>query len=93
MAKLIMVAVRDLAIQAFNRPFFVPAVGAAVRSFSDEVNRKAQENVMSHHPEDFELWELGTFDEDSGQLSPVDVARCIARAKDLVIVSKDVVSV
>ena len=82
MAKLVVCAVRDSAVGAFNRPFFVPSIGVANRSFSDEVNRKSDDNPMYAHPDDFELYELGTFDEEAGvfvQMYP----RCVARAKDV----------
>lgn len=86
MAKLMVVAVRDSAVQAFNRPFFVPALGMAIRSFTDEVNRKGDDNPMSRHPDDFELWYLGMFDEEAGSfgIPEGDGMRLLCRAKDLV---------
>lgn len=82
MAKLQVVAVFDSAIQAFNRPFFVPAIGMAVRSFADEVNRNAPENPMYAHPDDFWLSHLAEFDEESGTFIMVDV-RVLSRGKDV----------
>jgi len=67
--KLIVVSVLDVAAQAYGRPAFVPALGAAVRSFSDEVNRSSADNVMFNHPEDFQLFHLGEFDDSSGTFS------------------------
>lgn len=81
--KMCVVAVRDSAVGAFNRPFYAPAIGVAVRSFSDEVNRKAADNIMSAHPEDFELWHLSDFEEESGRFESVDM-RVLARGKDVV---------
>ena len=78
----IAVAVRDSAVQAFNRPFFVPTVAVAVRSFTDEVNRVAPDNHMNAHPEDFELWVVGQFDDETGIFGTQDV-RCVSRAKDV----------
>jgi hypothetical protein len=62
------VSVRDRAADAFGRPFVVPSVGMALRSFSDEINRDAADNQMFHHSDDFDLYELGTFDESTGKL-------------------------
>lgn len=59
-------AVKDTAIDAFMRPFFVPAPGAAVRSFRDEVNRSAADNEMFKHASDYHLYELGSFDDATG---------------------------
>jgi len=59
-------SVKDRAADAFGRPLFVPSVGFAIRSFSDEVNRQADDNQMYHHSDDFDLFELGTFDDSTG---------------------------
>jgi len=62
----IICSVKDRAADAFGRPLFVPSVGLAIRSFSDEVNRQADDNQMFHHSDDFDLFELGTFDDNTG---------------------------
>lgn len=66
MATLAVVAVRDRALDAFMRPFFVPSVGMAIRSFQDEVNRADKENAIYNHPEDYDLFHIASFDEDTG---------------------------
>lgn len=76
------VAVKDSAVQAFNRPFFTPTIPAAVRSFTDEVNRVADDNAMYKHPDDFELWVVAAFDDETGVFQPVEI-RCVCRAKDV----------
>lgn len=81
MARLCVVAVRDSAMGAFQRPFVSPAVASAVRAFYDEVKREGSE--MFKHPEDYELWELGAFVEETGELVPASHdMRCLARAVD-----------
>lgn len=82
MPKLIVCAVMDRAVQTFNRPFYVPAVGAATRSFMDEVNRAAADNPMYAHPDDFELWRLATYDDETG-LFEDQAARMLTRGKDV----------
>lgn len=80
----IVCAVFDSAVQSFGQPFFVPAVGSAVRSFSDEVNRDDAQNQLNRHSDDFVLWQLAEFDEDNGIfIQNADVKRVLARAKDL----------
>lgn len=79
-------AVRDRASGAFARPMFVPAVGAAIRSFGDEVNRqaeKAEENPLFSHPEDFDLFELGEWDDNTGRFVGLEDPRQIAVGKDM----------
>ncbi|WNK12898.1 MAG: nonstructural protein [Microvirus sp.] len=74
--------IRDRAIDAFGVPIFVAAIGQAVRSFTDEVNRKGEGNQMNMHPEDFDLYVLGTY---NGDLGTFDAAspRQIAIGKDV----------
>lgn len=82
MAKLIVLAVLDSAVSAFNRPFFVPARGAGIRAFMDEVSRKSPDNAMNNHPYDFALYDLGTWDEESGIFESKSVPERIAQAAD-----------
>lgn len=82
--KLVIVAIRDSAANAFGRPNFVPALGAAVRGFGDEVNRRAEDNPLHAHPEDFEMFELGMFDDETAEFVLHEKPRPVARAKDLV---------
>lgn len=81
--KQIVVAVKDSAMQQFMRPFYVPAIAAAVRSFGDEVNRQSEDNQMYRHPDDYELWVLAEFEDEGGDFTSVE-KRVVARGKDLV---------
>jgi hypothetical protein len=67
--KLVLCSVKDRAADAYGRPMFVPSVGVAIRSFSDEINRQDAENQLFNHPDDFDLYELGEFDDNSGQFA------------------------
>lgn len=83
MSKRCVLAVFDSAVQAFGQPFFVPAIGAGVRSFVDEVNRAAPDNQLANHPEDFELHYVADFDDESGAFTPpIEGSRVLARGKD-----------
>jgi hypothetical protein len=62
-----MFVARDSKAEAFGEPFFASATGIAIRSFSDEANgRGGQRSAVAAHPEDFFLYEIGTYDESSG---------------------------
>lgn len=74
-------AIRDRAMDAFMQPVFVPAIGLAVRSFSDEVNRA--DSPMCNHPEDYDLYEIGAYHDEFGKLVPLENVRMIAVGKDL----------
>lgn len=80
--QMVVVAVYDAAVEAYNRPFFAPSVGAAMRSFADEVNRPAADNVLHQHPDDFTMMHLSNFDETSGLFEAVEI-RALARGKDV----------
>lgn len=69
--KMVVVSVRDAKSEAFGRPIFVSTIGAAIRSFGDEVNRDERENVMCTHPEDFQLFHLGYYEDSIGQFENI----------------------
>lgn len=81
------VCVFDSAVQAFGSPFMVPALGAALRAFSDEVNRKSdrvEDSPLYHHPEDYTLHLLAAFDDLTGEYSaPEGGRRVLARGQDV----------
>lgn len=77
------VAVFDSAAGVYGVPQFVPAVGAAVRGFSDEVNREDSANVLFNHPGDFVLFLLGTFEDSSGEFVLLDRAEQLSRGVDV----------
>lgn len=80
--KLKVVSVYDSAVQAFMRPIFVAAVGAAVRSFTDEMNRP--ESEMHRHPQDYVLYELGEFDDSDGSMVSITPPKMLVRGSDVI---------
>lgn len=64
--KLSIASVKDRAADAYGRPMFVPSTGVAIRSFSDEINRNDSDNQLYNHPDDFDLYEFGEFDDNTG---------------------------
>lgn len=61
-------SVYDNAAKAYNNPMPVPAKGIAIRGFMDEANRPDQQNTLYQHPEDFTLYCIGEFDNESGEV-------------------------
>lgn len=55
--------VYDSKVQAYMRPFFQVSKGEALRSWIDAVNDG--QTAMNKHPEDFTLFELGEWDDQS----------------------------
>jgi len=84
MAEHFVVCVRDRAAEVYNRPFFVPHRGVAVRDFTDEINRSAADNALNKHPDDFDLYLLGKFDDSTAEFESVGKPLVLVRGKDCV---------
>lgn len=68
-------SVRDRACIMHLDPFLSPSKGGAERAFADAVNNP--ETPMYAHPEDYDLYEHGSFDTGTGMYEvgvPVQVA-------------------
>lgn len=66
----------------FGQPFFLPHNGVALRSFSDLVSDP--QTSVNRHPEDFKLYLIGTFDDNSGGLTSLAQPEFLANATDYV---------
>ncbi|QXP08349.1 MAG: nonstructural protein [Arizlama microvirus] len=53
--------VYDSKVEAYLQPFFLPSKGAALRAITDVANDPS--HMFGKHPEDYVLFELGTFDD------------------------------
>ena len=58
-------AYRERAVSGFLPPFFMPADGAAIRSFLEAASDV--QHQFAKHKEDYSLWKLGTWDDSSGR--------------------------
>lgn len=81
--KQIMCAVKDRAADAFGRPFFAQTAGVAIRSFMDEVSRDAADNQLFAHPDDFDLFELGAFEDGSGKFEILEEPKLLMLGKQV----------
>ncbi len=75
--------VYDSKAKAYLTPFFIKTTGEALRQFTDIVNNK--EHYFSQHPEDYSLFEIGTYDEQLGQVKQYDSNLMLANATEFVI--------
>lgn len=74
-------AFHDRAPNLFGQPIFVVAIGQALRAFSDELHREEGNNAMNQHPHDYTAWHIGTYDTDTGVITPIPPV-CIATGKN-----------
>ena len=81
--KLNICSVKDRAADAFGRPMFVPSTGVAIRSFSDELNRADADNQLYNHPDDFDLYEFGVFDDNTGLFDLYDQPKLLSLGKQV----------
>lgn len=82
--KLQVFCVKDRATEVFGTPMFMLSVGQANRSFTDEVNREGPDNQIYQHPDDFDLYALGSFDSESGEFA-TSTPVVVARGKDVAV--------
>ena len=78
--KQIIFSTYDKAVVAYMRPWFAISEGQALRAFADEVQREGSD--LKKHPEDYALFRMGTFDDNSGELV-AEEPTCLARAHEL----------
>lgn len=78
MAELKVFAIRDIKISTYNRPFTEINEIQAMRGL--KVVTLDGNSQISHFPEDFELMELGTFDETTGRFNLYDSPKFIISA-------------
>lgn len=68
--KLKIFAVYDSKAEAYARPFFDQATGAAVRSFAEIANDK--NHPIGKHPGDYTLFEIGEYNDQNGEIKNND---------------------
>ena len=77
-----MVCIRDRIADVYGVPSFVHSIGSAIRGFGDEINRAAENNALYQHPDDFDLFVVGTYDDQTCEFES-HVPRQIAVGRDL----------
>ncbi len=81
-----MFAVYDGKAAAFGTPFFLPAVGLAVRAFTDLV--ADPKTTVSRYPSDFTLFQVGEFDDLKGRVIPLSPHLNLGLASAFVVETK-----
>lgn len=75
--------VKDRAVDVFGTPFVQQSVQQAIRGFKDEANSDPDKSAIAKHPDDYDLYQIGEYDELDGTITP-GAPKLIARAKDLI---------
>jgi hypothetical protein len=64
-------SIYDSAAKAYIQPFFMHNDGLAIRAFQGNVN-STEENNISKYPDQFTLYKIGTFDDQTATITPED---------------------
>lgn len=74
------VSIRDSKVTAYSQPMFFVTKGAAIRAFHDEAKRP--DSQVHAHPEDFALFHIAVFDDNTGSIVSLVQPEQIAKAED-----------
>ena len=85
-------SVFDAKASVFGTPFFMQREAMALRAFGDLANDVKSSICL--HPEDYSLWEVGSFDDETGTLVPqkprnLVTAAALVRPKGISVVNGD----
>lgn len=80
--KISLLSVYDKQIQAYGAIFTARTIGEAIRGLTDHVADKTTE--IAKHPEDYQLFKLGEWDNETGKIYPTETPMMIISAEELV---------
>lgn len=79
MSKLMLYSVYDAKVKYFHNPMFMRNKGEAIRSWQEAAND--DKSQISRHPSDFDLFEIGEFDDQTAKIvmhqSPVSIGLAV----------------
>lgn len=81
-----MFAVYDAKAEAYFPPFYSQNAQSAIRDFSDKVN--TPNHVWNRHPEDYTLFAVGEFDDQTCQITPLKAHSPLGKALEYVTAGK-----
>lgn len=76
-------SIRDIKSGIFNPPTCHTTHGEAERWFRTIVNRKGEANTVSLYPEDFSLFHIGEYDDNTGLLTSLNMPKHMVEATQL----------
>lgn len=73
-----MFSIRDTKGEIFNPPYFAKTHGEAERQFKTLTNDS--KSTINQYPEDFDLYYLGDYDDQTGKLKSLDTPQHLIKA-------------
>jgi hypothetical protein len=71
-------SIHDAKAEYFTQPFFKKTHGEAERDFTQLVND--EKSQLHKFPEDYDLYYLGEYDDNTGKMTPIDTPQHIIKA-------------
>lgn len=81
--KILICAVYDRVAQIYGTPNFVQSKGATVRAFADQINRADENSQLYMHPDDFDMYYLGEYDDTTAEFTQAEKPELLARGANL----------
>lgn len=81
--KLVIVAIRDKQMNGYAAPMAVPTIGIAMRAFMQQCNDANTQ--LNKNPEDFELFHLADYDDETGKFNNLPTPKQLAIASNHII--------
>lgn len=74
-------AIHDAKVGSYMQPFFMQSAGQALRSWGTSINDPS--TLFCTHPADFTLFELGTYDDETGMVLAHEIKINLGTALEL----------
>lgn len=74
-------SIRDQKAEVFNTPFFQKTHGEAERAFRELLSDP--KSMPSKYPDDYDLYFIGTYNDQTGVITPLDTPQHLAKAVTL----------
>lgn len=71
-------AIRDSKAECFHNPFYQSTHGEAERAFRTAV--ADEKTTLNQYPEDFDLYYLGEYDDNTGKMMALDTPQHVIKA-------------
>lgn len=66
--KTYIIVIRDIVANVHTQPVTTGSLGGAIRDFQDRCTSAKPDDIIAMHPEHFELWVIGEYDDADGAI-------------------------
>ncbi len=76
-----MFSIKDAKAEGWLLPIVAPTTGVAIRIFQKATNQQGSDFQL--YAEDYDLWEVGTWDDDKGRAEPLAANKHVINGTDV----------